>query len=126
MEADAPEKPARRCEIKLTPSEYRVASAIAKRDGFALPRWIVGLIRSRLTSTPQFGQQELEVLARSNLNLLAIGRNLNQVAKALNVAKADRGVYRVELIEQIWEMVKEHAAHVAVAIAANTERWRIR
>jgi hypothetical protein len=123
---DEPERPARRCELRLTRSEHTAAQAVATREGFGLSRWIVGLLRSRLTGTHQFGQGELEVLAKSNMNLLAIGRNLNQVAKALNASTADRSSYRVDLIEQIRDTIAEHTSKVAMLMSANAERWRIR
>ncbi len=124
--ADEPEKPSRRCEVRLTASEITAAQAVAAREGFALPRWIVGLLRARLTGTPQFGQSELEALAKSNLHLLAIGRNLNQVAKALNASTADRSAYRIDLVEQIRDVIAEHTSKVALLMSANTERWKIR
>jgi hypothetical protein len=83
------------------------------------------LIRARLTGTAQYGQRELELLDRSNMRLLAIGRNLNQVAKALNASPADYSLYRVELIEDLQKTIKEHTRTVSDAIAANVNRWRI-
>lgn len=66
-----------RKEVRLTKSELARADALAKRAGFSLNRWIFALINARLDGSPQLGQQELEGLARSNLQLLAVGRNLN-------------------------------------------------
>lgn len=123
--SDTPEKPAARREVKLTPSEDWALEALAIAEGFSPTKWIVALIRARLTGTAQYGQRELELLDRSNMRLLAIGRNLNQVAKALNASPADYSLYRVELIEDLQKTIKEHTRTVSDAIAANVSRWRI-
>lgn len=126
IEAGQPERPTARKEVSLTPSELMRVEAIAAAEGFSVTKWIIALIRARLTATPQLGQRELELLARSNLQLLAIGRNLNQVAKALNSTPHDRSVYRVGLIEDLEAAIKSHTKSVSDAMTANVERWRIK
>lgn len=120
------EKTSVRKEIALTASEYQMVERLADADGFSVNKWIVALIRARLTQRPQFGQHELEALAQSNLQLMKIGRNLNQIAKALNTAPHERGVYRIDLIEQIDAMVKAHTGSVSAMVAASTQRWRLK
>jgi hypothetical protein len=119
------EKPTIRKEVALTPSESVMVEELAASDGFSAAKWIVGLIRARLTMAAQFGQLELEALDRSNMRLLAIGRNLNQVARALNTAPHDRSAYRVDLIEELGSVISEHTKAVSNAMKANLERWRI-
>lgn len=126
LASDKPEKATVRKKIGLTPSEAERIEAIAAEFGFSSTKWIVALIRSKLTGTPQFGQQELELLGRSNLHLLSIGRNLNQLAKALNTSPEERHLYRVELIERLQASIKEHTRKVAAAMLENIERWRIK
>lgn len=121
-----PERPTRRKEIALTPSELARVEEIAQAEGFSATKWLAGLVRARLTATPQFGQRELELLAGSNLQLLKIGRNLNQVAKALNTSPHERRVYRVELIEELESLIREHTKTVSDVMTANVERWRIK
>lgn len=115
-----------RPKVPLTESEAAAAQAAAEREGLTLPRWIVGLVRSYLTRAPQFSQKELELLGQSNLQLLSIGRNLNQIAKALNTSPHDRRAYRVEMIEALQGKIKEHTRAVSAAVAANVDRWRIK
>lgn len=113
-----------RKEVRLTKSELARANALATRAGFSLNRWIVALINARLDGLPQLGQQELECLARSNLQLLAIGRNLNQLARAANHGVPIQGHGRGDVIEAVRAIVHEHTAYVARVIAANVARWR--
>jgi hypothetical protein len=118
------ERPKVRKEVRLKKSELACANSLAKYAGFSLNRWIVALINARLDGSSQLGQQELEGLARSNLQLLAIGRNLNQLAKAANRGGRIQGHGRGDVIEAVRATVREQTVHVARVIAANVARWR--
>jgi hypothetical protein len=113
-----------RREIRLTKSELSRAEANARRDGFSLTRWIVALINARLDATPQLGQREIEVLARSNLQMLAIGRNLNQIARAANAGTYTGRSGGADVIEELHTAVMQHARQVAQVMTANVARWR--
>ena len=122
---DRPERPMVRVEIKLTESEHGTLKRMAQAQGFTVAKWIIALIRTRLVGHPQFGQSELEVLARSNLQLLAIGRNLNQLAKALNTSPDERSAFRVELITELSRRIETHTTTVSSVMRGNLERWHI-
>jgi hypothetical protein len=126
VEVSQPEKISVRKKIGLTRSEANCIEQIASTEGFSSAKWIVALIRARLTNTAQFGQAELEALAESNLRLLAIGRNLNQVARALNTSIEDRHLYRIEMIEALSHEITKHAQLVSNQMTANVERWRVK
>ena len=125
VEPHQPERPTRRKVVMLTPSESQLVEALALAEGFSVTRWLSALVRARLTGTGQYGQHELEVLATSNMQLLKIGRNLNQIAKALNTAPHERRVYRIDLIEELDTQIKEQTRLVSDAMTANVERWRL-
>jgi len=122
---DEPEKASVRKKIGLTPSESERVDAAARADGFSSTRWIVALIRAKLIGKPQFGQQELEALVQSNMRLLQIGRNLNQLAKAVNTSPELEHRIRVEMIERLTMAIKDHTQVVSNEMAANIERWRL-
>ena len=126
IETDQPERPTIRKEVALTRSEFVRVEALADAEGFSVTKWIIALIRARLTSSAQFGQHELELLGRSNAYLLAIGRNLNQIAKALNSMPYDRNIYPPGLIEELVAEIKTHTKAVSEAMSANVERWRLK
>ena len=129
IEIDAPEKPTIRKEIVLTPSEFKLVESIAAAEGFSVAKWLVALVRNRITDTPQFGQTELELLADSNFQLLKIGQNLNQLVKVLNSTDHDPSEYRSTLSETVQRMestFKTHKIAVSNAVNANVRRWRIK
>ena len=114
-----------RKEVRLTESEARHAERMAAAAGFSVPLWIAALVRAQLTQNPQFGQREQELLGESNYQLLALGRNLNQIAKSLNTAPEDRRVYRIDQIDDLRASIKAHVKRVAAAMQSITERWKL-
>lgn len=120
------EKISVRKKVGLTRSEADRIEEIAAAEGFSSAKWIVALIRARLTNMAQFGQSELEALTESSLRLHRIGRNLNQIARALNRSPDERHLYRVEMIEALSRVISEHTEYVSHQITANIARWRIK
>jgi hypothetical protein len=126
LRSTGPAEPsAQRISARLTASELAEVNRRAAAEHMKPAGWLVGLIRSHLTHEPQFGQEELAALTQSTAALRALGRNLNQVAKALNTSPHERLLYKVELVEELDRAVKSHAETVSRFIAANIERWRI-
>jgi len=120
----ADERPTVRKEISLTATELSQVEALAHEEGFSVSRWLVATVRARLTGTRPLGQRELEVLRQSNAQLLAVGRNLNQIAKALNQTPRDRKLFRVAQIEALSAQIKAHSVAVANVMAEDLRRWR--
>jgi predicted DNA-binding protein len=111
----------KRFEILLTPSEKAGLLERAALDGSSPRRWVVAALRAGLTKEPQFGMREIDALGESNYQLLAIGRNLNQIAKRLN--EGGKGGPAVETIELLRATIKAHTDQVSRAMRASLERW---
>lgn len=121
---EAPDdEPKMRFEILMTRSEKAAVLERANLERCSQRRWIIDAIRAGLTKEPQFGMKEIESLGESNYQLLAIGRNLNQVAKAMNEGKRD--TVTIEAIERLRMVIDKHTAKVSDAIRASLERWNI-
>jgi len=111
-----------RMQITLTGEEAKFVAACALAEGYSATRWLIALLQARMGNGPQFGQYELEALGRSNLALLALGRNLNQIARSLNAG----GALPQELVSlsyRIETAICSHTAQVSQTIARNLERW---
>ncbi len=88
-------------------------------------RWIVDAIRTGLTHEPQLGMSEIDSLGESNYQLLALGRNLNQIARRLNEDHHEPITF--ECIKALSRIIDKHTDVVSGAIRATLERWsRIR
>lgn len=116
--------PKERFEILLTASEKAAVKERATTERCSARRWIIDAIRTGLTNEPQFGMSEIDALGESNYQLLALGRNLNQIARRLN-----EGHYEpitVERIEALSRLIDKHTDIVSNAIRASLERWSLK
>ncbi|WP_052229432.1 plasmid mobilization relaxosome protein MobC [Pseudomonas fluorescens] len=114
-------EPKQRFEILLTASEKSAIKERAQIERCSMRRWIVDAIRIGLTHEPQFGMDEIDALGESNYQLLALGRNLNQIARSLNAGKHEP--VTVEMIAALSELIQKHTEIVSQAIRASLERW---
>ncbi|MGY4636156.1 plasmid mobilization relaxosome protein MobC [Pseudomonas sp. TE24901] len=110
-----------RVEILLTPSEKAALLKRAEVERCSQRRWIIDAIRAGLTNEAQFSMSEIEALGESNYQLLAIGRNLNQIARKLN--EGDSTPVQAKLIEGLSETIDKHTHAVCSTIRASLERW---
>ena len=53
-------------KLSVTPSELAALRTCAQHEGYQPTKWVVAMIRTKLTGQPQVGQPELERLTRSN------------------------------------------------------------
>ena len=121
-----PERATARMELNLTPSELAALKRMAGHEGYVPTKWVVAMVRTKLTGQPHVGQPELEGLARSNQQLLALGRNLNQIAKALNAAPQNRTAFRVEVITELSRVIQAHTKKVSDVLRGTVARWQLR
>lgn len=123
---ESTEKKQHRLYLTLTESEFMAIQECAQADGFQKgTTWATALIRAHLTDQAQFGMQEIKILGESNHQLLAIGRNLNQIAKAMNSVKGDRDEYEKEVVEELAKAVRLHVKKVGDALRASIFRWKL-
>ena len=119
------ERATARIELNLTTSELAALKQMAGHEGYMPTKWLVAMVRTKLTGKPHVGQPELETLARSNQQLLALGRNLNQIAKVLNTAPQNRAAFRVEVITELARVIQAHTKKVSDVLRGTVERWHI-
>jgi hypothetical protein len=130
-----------RPKVPLTADEAQTVAARAKEEGMTVPRWIVSLIRAHLSGRPQLGTPSLDALRQSNLELQALGRSLNQIARALNAIsdhleqgrvdqaaealRQQRGDEIRRLISELKSRIDGHLPVVSTVLTQNVERWRV-
>lgn len=116
-----------RLEIRLKPALYVELKRHAATEGLSPNRFVTGLLSARLSKTvPIFGQYELDELTASTSQLLRLGTNLNQIARAINQNPLETDLARVELIHEIRQEINLHTQHVAALIEANLKRWSVK
>jgi hypothetical protein len=80
-------------------------------------------VRLHLTGEPQFGEDEVRALTRSSQLLLALGRNVNQIARNMN-ARAESDELTLAQIEYLADLIRSHTESVSALLTANSRRWR--
>ncbi|MCP3669800.1 MAG: hypothetical protein GY814_05100 [Gammaproteobacteria bacterium] len=120
--------PANDFEAKAKTVSTRITDREAKRMGDILAAehkstsvFLLALIRARLNKAPHFAKEELTALREATRQLQAVGRNLNQVMKAIH-----GGLVRDPLdgafIAECQSSVKAVGSHVDRLIARNLQR----
>ncbi|CUI33390.1 MULTISPECIES: plasmid mobilization relaxosome protein MobC [Pseudomonadota] len=122
---EQPDTSRRRLELRLTDTECARIETLASQQGMSANRWVIHLIRANLSGEPQFGMTELRTLGESNSRLLAIGRNLNQIARHMNAGHPLEMAITADRIETLTRHIKAHTARVADIMRANIDRWRL-
>lgn len=124
----APPLRSERVTVRLSLDEMRQAEGLAEGYG-GVREWIVALVRSRTTAgEPQFSQAEQIALYESNRELWAIGRNVNQIAHALNsdlyqAGRLQGSLKRLPELEGLRAAIDAHTAKVMALCNAAASRW---
>lgn len=119
------ERATARIKLNVTPSELAALRTCARHEGYQPTAWVVAMIRTKLTGEPHVGQPELAALTRSNQQLLALGRNLNQIAKVLNTSPHNRTAFRVEVITELSRVIRTHTDRVSDVLRVTVARWSL-
>lgn len=109
---------------RFTESELTAIAQEADRAGFHnIQAWIVAAVRGALTQAPQFSEAELRQLTESTRNVGAVGRNLNQLVRAINTSAPELAKVRPEDIDQVRDVINTEVRNLRAVIQASAERW---
>ena len=82
-----------RLTIRLPHTVFAAAHRHAQTKGMAVSRWIAALTQSKVSTSPVLNQAEIASLNHCTRALDAIGRNINQIAHALNESRLQDSRY---------------------------------
>ncbi|MBN3848723.1 MobC family plasmid mobilization relaxosome protein [Paraburkholderia sp. Ac-20342] len=126
-DTETPEYRRSRVELSLTDAELAALDAHAAAAGYtSRSRFIVSTIRSALSGTPQLLADDLDALRSANVELAAVGRNLNQIARSLN---AHRSVHMTAIQAAVGDVataVKTLNRTIGDLLASPRRRWWMR
>lgn len=110
--------------MRFTERERREILERAKQEGFPnRTNWATAVILASLHREPVLNDREVGILRKSNRELAAIGRNLNQIARALNIEFRDSDKLKLDGIEKLAERIEQHKDLVADLLTRNMSRW---
>ena len=103
----------------------------AKEEGFKPARWVSLLVQANLMAGGVLTDDELFNVKESNRELAAIGRNINQIAKAINEEVAmgrnlsASGQVKMELIEKLQERIESNRVAIDDLVIHRNQAWRV-
>jgi hypothetical protein len=110
-----------RLSIRLEPEDRMLLSSRATSRGMRSATYVALLVRSHLRGMTPIPKEELQAFKRCIAELSAIGRNLNQVARALNQGKgAAPGREDVRAMLKVAEGLRDH---FKALLKANEQSW---
>lgn len=102
----------------------RAATERAVGKGMSFSRWISALVQSNLTSCPVLTETELLAIEASTRELAAIGRNINQLARALNEAYFDTERIRLDRLNELLRSITKNREAIGALVRASRNSWR--
>jgi hypothetical protein len=97
----------------------------AKAKAMSTSRWIASLVQSNLMRDPVMSDAEIEALRASNRELAAVGRNLNQIARALNDNFNETDRLKLELLDVLLESIKDNRTAIRTLVRASQKVWGV-
>ena len=112
--------------IRLRPEDRLLLHERAAARGMASATYVSVLVRSHLRSLAPLPKEELVALKRAVSELGAVGRNLNQIARAANQSARVGGVGHDEFraILKICEALRDHTKGLIIANGASWSTGR--
>jgi hypothetical protein len=118
----APELRGERLSIRLAPDDRLLLSERATARGMPSATYVAVLVRSHLRRLTPLPTEELAALKASIAELGAIGRNLNQIARALNAGAQSNGPGRQDL-QAMLRIAVGLRDHVKALLIKNETSW---
>ena len=112
-----------RFSIRLRPEDQLLLRERARARGLPAATYVSVLVRAHLRLLAPLPKEELLALKRTVSELGAVGRNLNQLARASNQGERMSGSTRDDLsaLLKVCEGLRDH---VKALLAANVRSWR--
>jgi hypothetical protein len=111
-----------RLSVRLAPEDRILLSGRATARGMPSATYVGVLVRSHLRNLAPLPKEELSALKRLVAELGAIGRNLNQIARAANQGGKPSGPGREDLRSML-KVAEALRDHVKALLRANQKSW---
>jgi len=112
-----------RITVRMPSFLMQAAKEKGKAKGMAPSRWITALVQSNLAKKPVMADQELLALKANIRELTAIGRNINQMARALNESRSNTEKVRLDMLALLDETLKTNLSLIRDLVRASQQAW---
>jgi len=112
-----------RITVRMPSFLMQAAKEKGKAKGMATSRWIAALVQSNIAKNPVMADQELNNLKASIRELNAIGRNINQMARALNESRNNTDKVNLDTLYLLGDSLKRNLSAVRELVRASQQVW---
>jgi hypothetical protein len=128
LEVEPVDTERRSCQVNIRLDEHE-RDKLAERsaaEGYRTPTtWAASAVRAALHQDAVLSDTELEELREATREIAAIGRNLNQIARALNADPDAEPGGLAQAVVSVAEKIEDHKAAVSALIGRNLNRWEV-
>lgn len=114
-----------RLNLRLPAFLLEGAKQQAEWKRMSVNRWVVALLQSHLTGKPVVTDYEIAMLKASGRELAAIGRNLNQIARALNDSFHETDRVKLQLLNDLAAEIKVNRQAIRNLVRASLHAWGV-
>ncbi|WP_267390772.1 plasmid mobilization relaxosome protein MobC [Snodgrassella sp. B3088] len=112
----------KRLEIQINNDQLEYLKAVAELHLMTSNAFVVDIIEHYITGHPTLSNNETQALYQSNYQLLRIGRNLNQIARQLNIGES--GGITTDEIQKLRTIIEKHTESVNEVIQASRKKFK--
>jgi hypothetical protein len=110
-------------DVSLSSAEAKALDALAAEMGWSRLKYLAQLFRVHLSGEPRFSEKEMLELRQVTMQLSALGRNINQVARALNISLDNANQAHAVQWEMMHKVIDVHRKYVKALVKSNLEYW---
>jgi hypothetical protein len=110
-------------DVPLAPSEGKALEELAREMGWPKSKYLAQLFRVHLSSEPRFSEKEMLELRQVTMQLSALGRNVNQIARALNISLDHANQAHAVQWETMHKVIELHRQYVKRLVKGNLDYW---
>lgn len=114
-----------RITVRLPAFLKRAVAGRARAAGMSMGRWVSCLVQSNLMRVPVLTDAELAAVIASRRELAAVGRNINQIARALNDAPHEIERIRLEKLSELAAVVGKTRASISALVRSSNGVWGV-
>ena len=111
--------------VRLSQFEYRELERLGAVRHWKRGTYLAYLFHVHLTGQPRFSEGEMLALREATSQLSALGRNVNQIARALNTSLDEAHLAMAVPFEQMKALIDQERASVKDLVRANLKSWGV-
>lgn len=112
--------------VRFNKQDIPLIETRLKEEGFATKsEWIRAVLLNVLDKHPTFTEKEIFAIREANRELSSIGRNLNQIARKLNIDPDKAEGPEEKLLIEIAKEIREQQTRIMKLLDRSENRWSI-